>query len=42
LFLLSDLAGSLGRTRPFQRTLPDGSVEITMYAFASTAKGASR
>ncbi|MGO4549839.1 hypothetical protein AB4059_01875 [Lysobacter sp. 2RAF19] len=42
LYLLSDLAGSMDRSRPFQRTLPDGSVELTMYAFAATARGASR
>lgn len=42
LFLLSDIAGTLGRTRPFQRTLPDGSVELTMYAFATDPQRATR
>ncbi len=32
VFLLSHIGGTLGRSTPFQRTLPDGSVQIIMYS----------
>ncbi len=34
LFLLSDIGGTLGQSRPFQRILPDGSVQLIMYSSA--------
>lgn len=36
LFLLSDIGGVFGQSRPFQRVLPDGSVELVMYATSSS------
>lgn len=36
LFLLSDIGGTLGQSRPFQRTLPDGSVQLILFSSASS------
>lgn len=38
LFLLSDIGGALGESRPFERTLPDGSVQLIMYSTATTPR----
>lgn len=40
-FLLSDIGGTFGRSRPFQRQLADGSVQLVVFASAATQRAPS-